>query len=141
MKKNINSALAVKKYTLNKKDLKRIDDDAKILLKMAKQLWGSIDEVRIQWCVSSKDLKWINSYQEFLIDNFSNTYDYEFYIEQRIGSDRSAQLAVVIEYFPVCHEKIAEVAKFIFETAKSRRCNYVQTFLDILPEDDPRFQY
>ena len=140
-KKNSNTALAEKKYTLTKKDLKGIESDTKTVLKMTKQFWGSIDEVRIQWTVFSKDLTRINSYQEFLIDNFSKTFDFEFYIDQRINSDKSSQLSVVIECFPVDREKIIEVAKFIYKTAESMGCNYVQTFLDILPEDDPRFQY
>jgi hypothetical protein len=140
-KKNSNTALAEEKYTLTKKDLKGIESDAETVLKMTKQFWGSKDEVRIQWTVFSKDLPRINSYQEFLIDNFSKTFDFEFYIDQRINSDRTSQLAVVLECFPVNREKIIEVAKFVYTTAKSMGCNYVQTFLDILPEDDPRFQY
>ena len=140
MKNNLSTS-AVSNYKLSPEDRKQINDDVTELFSFMKAINHRTDkDPRIRWIVCSQSLETLNKYQEFLANNFSKTFDYEFMIEQIVDSG-SQDLSIIIDYFPKNRKAITSIAKYIFETAKSWGCSYSCILLDIIADDDPRRNY
>ena len=142
MKTNISNSESTN-YILSQEDHKEIEDNAKELLEFVEAHLMLYDDLaQLRWSVGSEDFMTLCRYQAFLSYNFAKTFDDTFHIEQKMdGNSDNALLSIVIERFPVCLDEIKKVSTYIFETAKSRGCDFVGVWIDIVSDDDPRCSY